>query len=156
MFIDAEQPSGGVSYTPNFRSNLRNAVAVWACCSTSARGLEAISKRRVWSVPLLFAVLSDIKPTAPPTTPLAVSVGYPHPRRGAVLDSLRAIGVPATLEYGAFTDEFDKRVAAASVMYSPTLYVPMPRAAWEMSLRSPCLGPCAGVLQPSYTNQVSE
>jgi hypothetical protein len=132
-------------------------VAVWACCSTAARGLEAISKRRVWSVPLLFAVLSDIKPTAPPTTPLAVSVGGTSARRTAVREHLETLGVPVVMREVLFdTVEFQELVASTTIFFSPTLYVPMPRAAWEMSLRSHCLGPCAGVLQPSYTNQVSE
>jgi hypothetical protein len=42
---------------PGLQAYLANAVAVWAPCSSAAKVLHAISKRRVWSVPVLLSTL---------------------------------------------------------------------------------------------------
>jgi hypothetical protein len=61
--FEGEQVASMFIVAPGYRAYLQGAVGVWAPCPAGARVLAAMSRRPVWSVPLLFGGLSA-SPTA--------------------------------------------------------------------------------------------
>ncbi len=101
---------------------VQGAVGVWAACSTSAKALQRLSGRRVWSLPWLLGSLTptDITVAPLPSVPHALSVGSPHARRWHVHSTLLANGVDSRSSSGLFGEALEAALAGASVFYAPS------------------------------------